>query len=748
MLSSSPSLPPMPDLRVACVILHAQAGGDFFSDTAFACLVADLRDAGLGSQLVHIHYARGADPEPLTVQSLEFLSNFQLIVLDQVWDPQFIARLQHQASLVVATDPNAQWPGVRPNFELAHFLTHRRPLVDLALALRDGTDVLEVANVNWHVSGEESLPSRRQERRYPHEPQELLPFHPVVDAQVFGQPLAQDGTVPPVRRSLEIGSGCPYALPAEQNAEFDGLDLQSADIASKGCSFCFMGGDYRSLPVAQVVALSIAQIRYWQKHLARLDEIIVRDQSALRYLPALIEALLAAGLKPVGLLLPGRGDAILRYGAELRQAAALLHGTGSWFCIHLIGFESFSRTQLQRYNKGVTPEEYASALVQMRELAVSFPDSFRLGLYGASSFILFDPWVTLAELQETVDFCEHHGAADLAQGLTLTRLRLYPNLPLYWKAKRDALLLDAPAPSDRGASFTGYSAEATWRYQDPQIQWVEDVLRVLHPLARPQAGLGLLAALLRLVRHGPERPPPALVAAELASLRTLWRNPVQSDRTEMNARKQQASRTVVAGKACNNQCQTCIADRGYHSQNTTILLQQIDQAIAAHGRVVLMGREPALWPNLGALLQHAVQNRAKSLELVTNGRFLANPGVAEKLKRAGLDALLIKRHALDDAQEDAFTQAQGAGAQFWQALAQLRQTPSIRWNLLWIPIASATSQGLALAQRCLDEGATGIQIHVLAAQLELSSLPALGQVCQDVRDLCQLRGAAFGIDGF
>ena len=104
-------------------------------------------------------------------------------------------------------------------------------------------------------------------------------------------------------------------------------------------------------------------------------------------------------------------------------------------------------------------------------------------------------------------------------------------------------------------------------------------------------------------------------------------------------------------------------------------------------RVVLAGREPTLLPHLPQLVRAARQAGATQVELVSNGRALATPGVATKLRRAGTTDLLLKRHRLADADEDAFAQAEGAGAQFWRAIEQIRATPRLQWTLLLVPVS-------------------------------------------------------------
>jgi uncharacterized radical SAM superfamily Fe-S cluster-containing enzyme len=758
-------LTPQPELRVAFVYLHAQAGGDFFADVPFAWTAGELRKQGLSADLVHVHFERQTDPEPLTRALLDTLAGYGLVVVDQVWDPTLIGRIQAQGARVAATDPFAVWIDAVPDFQVAHFLTHRQPLVDLALALRDGDDLLSIYNLAVRLPGmDQPLASRLPQRPHPETPQALAPFCPVLDAIVLGQPRDEQGEAPPVRKTLDTNSGCPFSDPVEQNPAFVDVDLSAPGVTKKGCAFCFMGGDYKALPARDTVTAHLDQIAWYQAHLPRLEEVVLRDQSALRYLPELVRGAIARDLKPVGFLVPGRGDAILRWGPELREAAEAAQGTGFWFTLHLIGFESFSQAQLDLYNKGVTTDDYARALEQMRQLHAEFPDAFVLAKYGASSFILFNPWTTLTQLQETVDFCRDHAVSDLAHGLTLTRLRLYPNLPLYWKARQEHLLAQSPAPDDRGAAFTGYSAEAPWIYRDARIAAVEELQRRLHRHARVTECVGLLDTVLRWTRSRLPEPiesdmvPLAAeiegIARDWVALRALWQGgthglgggrPLPID---VERRRTAQSRTVLAGRHCNNHCRTCVAEHGRFETDPERLRQQVQQAAHAHGRVVLAGREPTLLPQLLALVQAAREAGATHVELVSNGRVLANAGVARRLQRAGVTDLVLKRHRLLDPQEDAVAQAQDAGRQFWQAIEAVRLAHPLRWTLLLVLTRGGEQDLVPLLERAQALGASAVQIQVPAAEVDLTRIAEVRILLEQALATANLKGLRCTIEGF
>ena len=732
---------PRPELRVAIAVLHAQQGADFFGDTAEARTVAALRSLGIGADLLHVHYPRGdaAAATALNDQVLQWCGEHavNVVVAGQLWDEDLLARWHAAGCLVVGTDAYGQWRQHCPAVLIAHFPQHRAPLLQVLTALRHGDSLLQLPNVavaDAATSGYTA--STAEPQPYASTDELRLPFAAATDAVVFGDPRNQDGSLPAVRKTLDTNSGCPFADDAAANEHYAGIELGDRQIAHKGCAFCFMGGDYRALPVAQTVAAHLAQISFWQAQLpcdaagrSVLQELVVRDQAALRYLPELIEAGKSAGLQAVGLLVPGRGDSILRYGSQLRQAAQACGDSGWWFTIHLIGFESFSQPQLDLYNKGVTVGEYAEALRQMRALHREFPQAFRLYAYGASSFILFNPWTTLADLEATAQFCDDNAVGDLAHGLTLSRLRLYPNLPVYWKAKHDGLLVDEPPAADRGAAFAGYAAEATWRYRDPRLQVVETLHRLLVEHVPPNEGVGLLRTVVRWARavlpEGGEVAdlPTALqlqtIVQQFRQLRQLWQRDQPAD-LQFAARRVNQQRTVIAGRTCNNRCRTCTAGHAQFLDRHDSVRAAV-QTAAATGQVVFAGREPTLLPHLLAHVRLAAKAGATRIEALTNGRALSTPGAVEHLQRAGLTGLAVKRHRLHDGDEDEITRSPGSGIQNRKAIAQLR-VAALHWTLHWLVVAEGVAELPDVPAWAKAHGARTLVVQVLAGEMELANL--------------------------
>jgi len=774
-------LAPLGEVRTAFVYLHSQSGPDFFADVPFAWTAGELRKDGRTADLIQVWFERG-QPQRQAALIEELMATlaggrYGLVVFEHLWLSTLIGRIQRElGALVCETDPDAVHTDQRVDFLLSDFTNNRQPLIDLVDALASGEDLLGVRNLVVHLDGQDhAIASKRSRQPHPDKADALRPFCPVLDPIVIGTQMDEQGEPSPIRKTLDTNKGCPFNAPVGDNPVLAQIDTSYPGLTLEGCAFCHMGGDYEALPWRQAVDIHLDQIAHYQRGLGRLDEVVLRDQHAIRYAPYLLQGAIDRGLEPFGLLLPGRGDAILRFGEAMAQAATIVDGSGFWFTIYLIGFESFSQPQLDLYNKGVTVAQYAEALSQMRALHNAHPGGFRLYAHGSSSFILFNPWTTLEDLEANVAFCRQHAVSALSRGLTATRLRLYPNLPLYWKARADDLLSDAKPLQDRGASATGYSAEATWTYRDGRIAVVESMQRKLLGVVRAAEEVGLLESVLRWVQQRWTMPLPAAVhvndgaTAEIArletdlrDLQTLWREPAQaiaadSDATAQRRQRQQRAqprrakrdRTVLVGAVCNNRCQQCVADHAIFDDDIERLAHRLIEVAQGHERLVIAGREPTLLKGLPGAITAAREQGLERIEMVSNGRALANAGVAATLYRAGVTDLLLKRHRWLDEDEDLYTRAPGSGEQFWLGIERFRsETPKGRWRLLLVAVDAARKEWPRIIGKAAEEGARAVQITVPVAEVDLASAQAWKTDLEAALEAAEAAGLRCAIEGF
>ncbi len=777
-------------LAVAFVYLRAQTGGDFFADTPFCLAAAELRRSGRTADVYEVYLPRG-DEAAAAAQIDELCDRlrsgaYDLCVFEHLWLPSLVDAVAAQGALLLLTEPDAEL-GRRVDLRLLHFNNHRQPLHELVALLEVGGDLGQIPNLIIELPEMQGPITAAREEAHPQVADAFRPFEPVLDVIEIGEERAEDGGRVPLRKTLDTNKGCPFSAPVAANPALAAVPMPATGVTMAGCAFCFMGGDYKALHWRDTVPLHLSQIAWYQEHLPRargrqLEEVVLRDQHALRYLPQLIEGAIARGLRPVGLLVPGRGDAILRFGAELRAAARLSEGTGFWFTIYLIGFESFSQPQLDLYNKGVTTAEYAEALAQLHALQRAHPVTFRLHAYGASSFILWNPWTTLEDLEATAAFARRHAAHALAHGIGDTRLRLYRHLPLYWKAKHDGLLHDAdddpvegaqaPAAEDAGARFTGYAAARPWRFRDGRLAHCELLASALLRRGRPADALGQLEAAVAWTRwRWPSALPPrgreelaasggadvAEISAIISALDTLsaTARPGLTAAGEASTRSLRGPsvvaaqrRTVLLGAGCNNHCKRCLGEHRAHEVDPERLRAHAERAAAADGRVVFAGREPLLVPALPQWVAAARRGGAQSVEVVTNGRALALPGVARRLQAAGVDVLTVKRHRLADEDEDAATQTEGAGEQQRLGVARARaEAPMLRLRVLLLPEPAGWAELAALISWAADLGAGDVTVRALAGSLPLQALAEVAGALGDARAAAATRGVRLDFEG-
>lgn len=765
---------------VALVYLRAQAGGDFFADTPFCLAAGELRALGHRADVFEVYLDReDAETSALRLDAVVAAiddGGYGLVVFEHVWQPSLIRRISALGAVVLLTEPDAAIVAP-PLLRLRHLTNNRQPLLDLVAALADGSDLLQLRNLTVESERGEVRHSLL-EQAHPQVADALRPFCPIVDVRKIGVEQARDGSIPPQRKSLDTNKGCPFSAPVRENPRFTDLALPDAGVTLAGCSFCFMGGDYQALTWRETVRIHCEQIAYYQRELAGhtgrgLDEVVLRDQHAIRYLPHLLREAIARGLPPLGILVPGRGDAILRYGDALREAAEIAAGTGFWFTIYLIGFESFSDDQLELYNKGVRAEDYAQALVGLRDLHHTHPETFRLYAYGSSSFILWNPWTTLDDVLLTTRFAREHAVGALAHGIGDTRLRLYRNLPLWHRAAADGLLDDDgdddAVLTDAGSRHTGYAAATPWRYRDGRVAYAEALAARLLRHASVEEAIGVLETAVGWAARRWPSARPALgrealeasdddreieaIANAWVALRSLWR-PQHSKRLEPGDLQQQttrkaAARTMRVGRACNNACARCVGGHAQFDNDAPRLQRAAARAAeaAAGGALVVTGREPLLLSSLPRLVRTAREAGAGDVEIVSNARVLAIDGAAARLIGAGTSRLLAKRHRVADADEDAYAHAAGAGAQMWAGVDAWRAAGG-RWRLLAIVVAGAEDELTALVEIAAERGVSGVTIAVQAGEVWPERVALLAEALGAARLAGERKGIKVEFEGF
>jgi hypothetical protein len=207
-------------------------------------------------------------------------------------------------------------------------------------------------------------------------------------------------------------------------------------------------------------------------------------------------ALARADLPPLDWLVSGRPDLFLKHVARLETALARLPA-GHRLVLFCLGVESFSARELSLYNKGFGPDTNLRALNALEELRARHP---ALGVEPSFGFILWNPWTRLPDLVANLKALRATRFTRYRQGVLHTRLRLYPEVPLYWRARADGLLGGDADRGEAAAPDFGYG-DAPWRFADPRVARLHQAMLEAH------LGGDDVDSLARLLVEATSRPP-------------------------------------------------------------------------------------------------------------------------------------------------------------------------------------------------------------------------------------------------
>jgi radical SAM superfamily enzyme YgiQ (UPF0313 family) len=200
--------------------------------------------------------------------------------------------------------------------------------------------------------------------------------------------------------------------------------------ASRGCpyrcSFCDIQSFYRRedgpmrrvrRPEQVTAEMAMVRDRYGAQHFAFVDDLFPYGPNWV----ARFSAGLADAGNPGTFSFAARADQIVRNPELLTMLAQA--GCSS---IEM-GIESGSQSVLDRYQKDLTVAVNADAVKLVRAA----------GIRTIIDYIMFDPWSTLQELDESLTFLENVGADTGYPTTAYTRLSFYPGTPLYerWTAE-------------------------------------------------------------------------------------------------------------------------------------------------------------------------------------------------------------------------------------------------------------------------------------------------------------------------
>lgn len=747
-------------LSIAFVVPYGEPADGFFGDTLLSLLCDDARTLGHRAEVVRVYYD-GRDPardDQVRHRLMAWLDerSVEVVVVERLFDSspldQHLARSRAQGGIgalvqvtlgdslepqpgvdfLIGATPGNNRRGTRRSPRPAEVREGFAGLLDAWTGTRALKSVPGLARCDGGAIVAVGPPSNDAPRRR---------FRPVLEQSVIC-------LVPPpriIRKTLHGNAGCPFAADPLEQPHYRGLTLPvEQPIARLGCAFCHMGGDYERRPDAEVVEELVEQALWFTQGLPGIEELVLTDQQPTRYLETLVRTAHARGVRPVRWLFAARADSFVRERERIERAVRAAAELGHALEVYLSGFESFSDDELARYNKGVDSSQLLTAVEAMRELARAHPGHFELDQARGHSLILWSPWTTPADLRTSATTVRTHRLRGLFDELGRNRLRLHRDLPIYYAAVRDELVLEEWSAGDDGAGRRkGYSTELPWRFQDPRTQIAYELATELRERYGHETEVAQLLAVAAHVEAAGLRADDRMQAigtlvASVAALDARLIALARHETVGVRRPSYQSAEPVVFAGACNNGCAGCAhRDRDLPDHREALVARVEVARTRSVEPLCFAGREPTLHPSFFELVARARGDDGRHVGLVSNGRRFSNAAFAAAAVRAGLASASIKLFGASAADADAHTRDPGG---FEQALAGCRELlrAGVAAIELRISLGASPLRGIEEVVRiAARNGITQMRVEVA---LDVLGLSAADDACRAIDALVETAG--------
>lgn len=484
--SSAPARAP----RLGILLFQVAQQRNFIHDDLMPHVVAELRARGIDVDVYETTLPASDGPDAQDLSAVDLLverlreARHDVLAYTRLWSEAVFRRLR-------TTLPDA-------------FLVH---VGDARFAFQ-GTDL----RVSDH--GVPALEAATRERAAGRTPSRDIERYAEMDDQAMriGPPLVpiRIGKKPPPRPAVVRGSpGCPYNKDVRENPRFKDVhwpvDTERASrLVLAGCSFCSTGGVSRE-PVERVMTSVLTQLDAILDHEPGTTRIQLNDQNPLPYLVPFVERLAERAAQPVEIMLETRADWFLGGLPVFERALAACERTGHRMFLFLVGVENFSARELELFNKGVTAEDNAALIEACRTLKQKYPKGYS-DTRPAFGFILYNPWTELTDLETNADWIDKVRMTDFRGEITRSKLRLYPDTALYYKARQDGLLAERfPYEAMDSARRYGYTAETPWRFASRETDRVYGIHDAFHRRIGRHNETRMLREIIAFVRENPDR---------------------------------------------------------------------------------------------------------------------------------------------------------------------------------------------------------------------------------------------------
>lgn len=471
--------------RVAFLLFQVDQERNFIHDDLLPAVSTQLREAGVENAIFEttlpaIDAADAADLSVLDELAAQVRGTYPVCVYGRLWSDAVFQRLRSLlpgVTWVYVGDPRVAFEGTAHVLEPAQGAT----LAAIAAAVGEGR-VVDPA-----VFLLPAPPERTREHHNANLVRITVGRRPDRPAVVHGSP------------------GCAYGADIRDNPHFREVPFpEDQPVVLKGCSFCASGGVPR-LPAGETLRSVLAQV---DNILATDPEVVriqVNDQNPFPYLVPLVERVGERTRRPLEILVETRADWLLGAIAVMERALQSAERNGHRILLFLMGVESLSQKELDLYNKGVTVAQNERAVLECQRLREKYPKSYS-DTRAAFGFVLYNPWTELRDLTLNLESAARIRLGEFRGQVTRSKLRLYPNTALFYKAKHEGLLAERfPYEAMDSARRYGYEAEVPWRFKHRTTDRAYGIHDTIHRAVGKHDELKMLLEVVRFLERNPGR---------------------------------------------------------------------------------------------------------------------------------------------------------------------------------------------------------------------------------------------------
>lgn len=474
----------MAEPNVAILLFQVEQSRNFIHDDLVPALSAELAKVGVANEILEttlpaMDAANADDFAAVDELAARVRGRFGTLAYVRLWSAGVFERLRAQlpgVTWVYLGDPRVAFPGTTHTLAVSQ-------VASLAAVAR------AVAAGRAPTAAELSLP-----------PVELTRAHERANL-VRNEVGAQKR---PDRPAVVHGSpGCAYSKDVRENPFFADVRFPvDARVVLTGCSFCATGGVARR-PAGETLASVLGQLDNILANEPETSRIQINDQNPFPYLVPFVERLAERATRPFEILIESRGDWFLGSVPVMERALAIAERTGHSILLFLVGLENLSQKELDLFNKGMSAEENERAVHECRRLRGAYPKGYS-STRAAFGFILYNPWTELSDLEANVAAIERTRLGEFRGQLSRSKLRLYPDTALHYKAVQEGLVAERfKYDAMDSARRYGYEAEVPWRFLRPETDAVYGIHDAIWRREGKHEEMKMLAEIVRFVRARP-----------------------------------------------------------------------------------------------------------------------------------------------------------------------------------------------------------------------------------------------------